>query len=522
MNPADDHTRLHRYATLHCEDSFRQLVARHLDLVYSAALRQTRSGHLAGEAAQSVFIELSRSAARIRPDLPLTAWLYTVTRRKSIDLIRRESTRQTREQLAASDPALASPSTQSPTTDDSAAWSRLTETLDDAMISLGETDRTALLLRFFANRPLRDIGTQLGISEDAAQKRIARALDRLRANFTRRGFALGTGTLATALSAHAVQTAPLALGATVSTAALLAPPTALTGLAALLAMTTAQKTAIGTLLTLTLGCALYEAHLLTNQRAEISVLRTELATAQSKQAAAEKELAESDTTLAKADDVLHSLANGPDAALNAELRAWVQRVHDLKSWTTKLPQYTIPEMALLTESDWLEAARKASLSSESGARSALNTLRSIAKNIFVPRLQKALQDYRLAHNGGFPTEPSQLAPYFSPAVDPAILARYEMVPENSPSGKKQHQAIVEKAVVDEDQDTLFDVQRYGGFGSRGMSKSSENINAAIKAYQKANSGSRPTNTAQLLPYFQTPPPTDVLRKLDEVLLLQDK
>ncbi len=295
----DDHALLARYAAQHHEDSFRQLVARHLDLVYSAALRQTRAAHLAEEAAQSVFIELSRSATRIRPDLPLTAWLYTVTRRKTIDLIRRESTRHTREQLAVSDPALTATSAQ-PASDDPAAWSRLTGTLDDAMISLRETDRTALLLRFFANKPLRDIGAQLGISEDAAQKRLSRALDRLRENFTRRGFAIGTATLATALSAHAAAAAPLALASSISTAALLVPPVTLSGLAALLAMTTAQKTVIATTLALTLGCVLYEAHLLGNKNAELAALRSELADARTKQAAAEKELAESDATLALA------------------------------------------------------------------------------------------------------------------------------------------------------------------------------------------------------------------------------
>ncbi len=501
-------------------DSFRQLVARHLDLVYSAALRQTRAAHFAEEAAQSVFIELSRSAARIRPDLPLTAWLYTVTRRKAIDLIRRESSRQIREQLAASDatfsPAPDLPPAHTSATDDPAAWSRLAATLDDAMISLAETNRTALLLRFFSNQPLRDIGTQLGISEDAAQKRIARALGRLRENFTRRGFAVGTATLATALSAHAVHTAPLTLGTSISAAALLAPPLTVTAFAALLAMTTAQKTIIGTLLTLTLGCALYEAHLLTNQRAEISALRAELADARNKQTTAEKELAESDSTLAKADDVLHSLANGPDAALNAELRAWVQRVHDLKSWTARLTPFTIPEMALLTESDWLEAARKADLTTQDGARQALNHLRGSAKSHFLPLLRSALESYLAAHDRALPSDVPALAPHFKSVINPSILARYEVVSPDSTDSFSRGHFIVEKMSVDDEYDSLVNLDKNGGYGSRSYSKSSEEVRSALKGYLKANKGAKPTTVEQILPYFKTPPSQTTLEKLKKV------
>jgi RNA polymerase sigma factor (sigma-70 family) len=521
MNPADDdHALLARYAAQHSEDAFRQLVSRHLDLVYSAALRQTRAAHLAEEVAQSVFIELSRSAARIRPDLPLTAWLYTVTRRKAIDLIRRESTRHAREQLAATDAALSpSPGSATPpstASDDPAAWSRLTNILDDAMMTLAEKDRSAVLLRFFANRPLRDIGTQLGISEDAAQKRIARALDRLRENFSRRGFPIGATTLATALSAHAVHTAPLTLGPAISATALLAPPATLTGLATLLAMTTLQKTVIATALSLTLGCALYEAHLLSQQRTELSSLRSELALARNaqleaerRQAKAEKELADSDTTLAKADDVLNSLANGPDAAFNAELRAWVQRVRDLKSWATRLPERTIPEMSLLTESDWLEASRKAKVSNEEEARQALSYVRQLAKSQFVERLQPALRKYKQANNGELPKDMLALAVYFEPAIAPAILARYQI---SGKPPKPSEKFIFEKSFVDEEYESTIEFQYGGGLVSQSVSKTQAQISAAIEAYRNAHKGALPKDPEALRSYFKSPPPPETLAK----------
>src|SRR5215467_12981691 len=87
-------------ATRAGQDAFTTLVRRHLDLVYSAALRQVRSPQLAEEVAQSVFTDLSQNAARLKPDTVLTAWLYEVARRTAVDVVRRESRRQLREQVA--------------------------------------------------------------------------------------------------------------------------------------------------------------------------------------------------------------------------------------------------------------------------------------------------------------------------------------------------------------------------------------------------------------------------------------
>ena len=65
---------LARYTRQHAEDAFAEIVRRHLDLVFSAALRQVRSPQLAEEVAQSAFISLARAAHRLAPDTILAAW----------------------------------------------------------------------------------------------------------------------------------------------------------------------------------------------------------------------------------------------------------------------------------------------------------------------------------------------------------------------------------------------------------------------------------------------------------------
>jgi len=91
---------LARYTRRGAEDAFAEIVRRHLDLVHSAALRQVRSPQLAEEVAQSTFLKLAQHARRLAPDTILSAWLYQVTRREAIDVVRREARRQLREQVA--------------------------------------------------------------------------------------------------------------------------------------------------------------------------------------------------------------------------------------------------------------------------------------------------------------------------------------------------------------------------------------------------------------------------------------
>ena len=200
---------LERYTRQNADDAFAEIVRRHVDLVHSAALRRVRSRELADEVAQSTFIKLARHARDLKPDTILTAWLYQVTRREAIDVVRREARRQLREQVATELNAM----NTAP-----ADWLQIEPLLDEAMDTLEETDRAAILLRYFENRSFRDVGAAIGASDDTAQKRVSRAVERLRDFLVKRGVdAVATGLVA-AVSAHAVQAAPSKLAGTISAA----------------------------------------------------------------------------------------------------------------------------------------------------------------------------------------------------------------------------------------------------------------------------------------------------------------
>jgi RNA polymerase sigma factor (sigma-70 family) len=212
---------LGQFAREKSQDAFTALVNRHVNLVYSAALRQVRSPQLAEEVAQSVFADLARNAGKIsgtgfQPANSVTPWLYAVTRRTAIDAIRKESRRQLREQIAVE------MTNMNATAND---WMQIEPLLDDAMAALDETDRAAILLRYFENKNLREVGEAIGTNDDAAQKRVSRAVERLREFFSKRNVTMGASGLAVLISANAVQAAPLGLALTITNASLAAGTT---------------------------------------------------------------------------------------------------------------------------------------------------------------------------------------------------------------------------------------------------------------------------------------------------------
>jgi RNA polymerase sigma factor (sigma-70 family) len=206
---------LHRYAVDGSESAFTELVRQHIDLVYSAALRQVNGD--AGEAqdiTQAVFTDLARKASRLAGHTSLTGWLYTSARFQAAKSRRAEQRRHAREQESHAMNQLLQ------TNDTPDAWNDMRPVLDDVMHELNETDREAVLLRYFERKPLAEIGARLGLSENAARMRVDRALEKLRVGLSKRGVTSTGAALALALTERAVGAAPTALVAEISKSAL--------------------------------------------------------------------------------------------------------------------------------------------------------------------------------------------------------------------------------------------------------------------------------------------------------------
>jgi RNA polymerase sigma factor (sigma-70 family) len=278
---ASDQDLLRQFTRDQSQDAFTALVQRHLNLVYSAAVRQVRSPQLAEEVAQSVFSDLARQAARLRPDTILTAWLYQVTRRTAIDAVRRESRRQAREHIA-TEMNTANTANLSRPDPLEADWTRVECLLDEAMHALADTDRAAVLLRYFENKPLREVGAALGTSDDAAQKRVNRAVERLRKFFAKRGVSVGASGLTLLISVNAVQASPAGLALTISGAAAVvgtttAATTATAATAKIVAMTTLQKALVAAAVTVLAGAGVYEGRQASRLRDQIETLQQQQA-----------------------------------------------------------------------------------------------------------------------------------------------------------------------------------------------------------------------------------------------------
>ena len=213
MPDANDMDLVREFARNHSEAAFTELVRRHLNLVYSVARRCTGSDSDAQDVTQAVFVILARKAPGLRARTVLTGWLYETTRHTAACLQRTNARRHAREQEAYMQSTLTA-------ADTAGAWSRLAPHLEAAMAQLGERDRTLLALRFYENKSGPEAAALLGIREAAAHKRTARALEKLRKFFSRRGVALSATAIAGAVSANSVQVAPAALAKTISAIAM--------------------------------------------------------------------------------------------------------------------------------------------------------------------------------------------------------------------------------------------------------------------------------------------------------------
>jgi RNA polymerase sigma factor (sigma-70 family) len=272
MENVPDARLLREFATRGNDAAFREIVSRHTDLIFSAALRQVNSPDSAADIAQKVFCDLAHKAGEVAEkfsaDASLAGWLFRSTRFAALNHLRDESRRRAHERQAME---------QLLTNSESAAdWEQIRPLLDEAMDTLNDDDRDALLLRFFKNKNLREVGEQLKISDDAAQKRVSRAVEKLREFFTKRKITMGASGLTILISANAVQAAPLGLaakifmfalaGKTISTSTVIAATKTI-------AMTTLQKTLVVAALTAAIGTGIYEAHQNSQLREQVQSLQ---------------------------------------------------------------------------------------------------------------------------------------------------------------------------------------------------------------------------------------------------------
>jgi len=256
---------LREYCDEGSEESFAEVVGRYVDLVYSVTLRLVGGDrHLAEDVTQRTFLALAQQADGLSARATLAGWLHITARNVAVDTVRRERRRQNREQEACIMNEL-------PTAPD-LPWEQLRPVLDEAVASLRERDRDAVVQRFFQGKSHREIGVTLGLNENAARMRVDRALDKLRGYFSRRGVTVSSALLATAITANSVQAAPAGLAASVAGASLAGAESATGSMLKILSLSMKAKLAVAAAVLITGATVITVA-----QQREITRLRTALA-----------------------------------------------------------------------------------------------------------------------------------------------------------------------------------------------------------------------------------------------------
>ncbi len=215
MTEPDSQALLDRYLRDGSEAAFRELVSLHAPLVRATALRKLNGDAAAADdVAQEVFTRLARKGGRLKA-VVLGGWLYRQTCRLAANHIRAERRRKRRERIAMEMP---------PTSTTGAARELLARELDDALLSLPAAERDALVLWFLEGRAYATVGKSLGVSEEAARKRVSRALEKLAARFQRQGITAVSVGLAGTLSGFSAPAVPPAWVSRISARAVAAAP----------------------------------------------------------------------------------------------------------------------------------------------------------------------------------------------------------------------------------------------------------------------------------------------------------
>jgi RNA polymerase sigma factor (sigma-70 family) len=540
VNRLTDQQLLRDYHKGRSEAAFAELVRRHVDFVYSAALRMVCDAHLAEDVTQAVFVAVAQNARQLTDHPVLSGWLHRTTQNLAANTVRSEVRRHAREQQAAAMNELFA-------TEPEAGWDHIAPQLDAALGELSEADRDALLLRYFERKSAREIAQILGVNYEAAQKRVSRAVERLREVFARRGVTVGASGLVIGISANAVQAAPIGLCAAITTAAALAGPTVgaatLTTATKTIAMTTLQKTLIAAALTAAVGTGIYQAHQASTLRTQVQVLEQAqaLPAGQIEQLTRERddatrqlaslreenersnrnnaELLKLRAEVARlrndSQELAQSKSGNSNDATESSAKSWVNRVNLLKQRLEQNPSAKIPELKYVTEKDWLNAS-KGELNTDGDYRRALSALRGAGESKIASMLKKALAGYVQASNGQFPTDLGQLHPYFDSPVDDAVLQRWEVAPTSTVKslGLGGDIIITQKAPVDDVFDTRIGIGPNSIGSTDFLSREiAAKMDPVWEAYRASNNGQWPNDTSQLLPYATTSEQQAALQKL---------
>jgi RNA polymerase sigma factor (sigma-70 family) len=493
VNSLTDQQLLRDYAERRSEAAFAELVRRHVDLIYSAALRLVCDSHLAEDVTQGAFVALARSAPQLTERAVLSGWLHRTAQNIAAQTVRTDVRRRAREQEAAAMNELFA-------TEPDGVWEHIAPHLDAALGELSEGDRDALLLRYFELKSAQEMAQVLGVSDEAAQKRVSRAVERLREFFAKRGVTVGASGLVIVISANAVQAAPIGLVVTISTAVLAGTAIAATTATAVkaLAMTTTQKLLVAVIVVASLMTPVLVQH---RVRTKLAVQERALRRQADRLTELQNENQSLANFLAQANrlgllptaqfiellrlrgqvsrlnlDVQElaqlKVAGSPTESnvLAATAKGWSERVEQLKQWLESNPTGKIPELKFLTDQEWIEAIYRRTLDSDEEYRRAMSNVRADAEIHVFDILHVALRKYAQVSNEQLPSDLSQLSPYFSSPLDTAILNRYEIMSADGLVNELQNGdewVITQKAPVDE----VWDARQVIGMTHGGMADS---------------------------------------------------